>query len=97
MVTFTNIWARASRMLPFRALNFVENDISMYGHGVPLRYRSGLCVNNRSAICDLTERTFVILSECILYEQVASVVQWLVCLPLDPKVAGSNPAKTTDI
>jgi hypothetical protein len=26
--------------------------------------------------------------------QVASVVYWLVCLPLDPRDAGSNPAKT---
>jgi hypothetical protein len=25
---------------------------------------------------------------------VTSVVQWLVCLPLDPRVVGSNPAKT---
>jgi hypothetical protein len=27
---------------------------------------------------------------------VAMVVQWLVCLPLDPNVAGSNPTKVTD-
>jgi hypothetical protein len=27
---------------------------------------------------------------------VALVVQWLMCLPLDPKVAGLNPAKAMD-
>jgi hypothetical protein len=27
---------------------------------------------------------------------VTLVVWWLVCLPLDPKVAGSNPAKAMD-
>jgi hypothetical protein len=27
---------------------------------------------------------------------VALVVYWLVCLPLDPKVAGSNPTKAMD-
>jgi hypothetical protein len=27
---------------------------------------------------------------------VALVVLWLVCLPLDPKFAGTNPAKTMD-
>jgi hypothetical protein len=27
---------------------------------------------------------------------IALVVWWLVCLPLDPKVAGSNPAKAMD-
>jgi hypothetical protein len=26
-----------------------------------------------------------------------SVVQWLVCLPLDPRVVRSNPAKTMDV
>jgi hypothetical protein len=28
--------------------------------------------------------------------QVALVVWWVVCLPLDTKVAGSNPAKAMD-
>jgi hypothetical protein len=27
---------------------------------------------------------------------VASVVHWFVCLPLDTKIAGSNPAKSFD-
>jgi hypothetical protein len=28
--------------------------------------------------------------------EVASVVWWLVCLPLDPRVANSNPAEAID-
>jgi hypothetical protein len=32
----------------------------------------------------------------ITHQNVALVVQWLVCLLLDPKVVGSNPAKAMD-
>jgi hypothetical protein len=32
----------------------------------------------------------------VALSQVALAVWWLVCLPLDPEVAGLNPAKATD-
>jgi hypothetical protein len=54
--------------------------------------KSVSCVNLLSSLRMNVDRISV---TCDL--DVALVVWWLVCLPLDPKVVGSNPAKTMNL
>jgi hypothetical protein len=52
-------------------------------------WRGGAAINENIASCSCDQAVLAL-------SQVALVVWWLVCLPLDPKVAGLNPAKATD-